>query len=232
MENITSSKLFRTRQGTLVLGVVAAVLAAIALIVYLHQYRNSVNNKAVPLSVLVAKSLIPKGTSGDAVASTAKYEVKSIPKSEAQSGVFTQPSSLSGTTALKDIYPGQQLTNAEFGTATGNPLGVQLSKGQRAVVVPLDSPSEVGGQISPGDRVDVWVLATSGSTPVAREMLQNMYVMNAGSSGGGVTLRATPRQAGELIFASQNAKIWLVLRPAIGSVTPPPVISLTNLLGR
>ena len=42
MENITSSKLFRTRQGTILLGVVAAVLAAIALIVYLNQYRNSI----------------------------------------------------------------------------------------------------------------------------------------------------------------------------------------------
>ena len=58
-----SSKLFRTRQGTILLGVVAAVLAAIALIVYLNHYRSTVNNTA-NLSVLVAKSAIPQNTSG------------------------------------------------------------------------------------------------------------------------------------------------------------------------
>jgi hypothetical protein len=57
-----------------------------------------------------------------------------------------------------------------------------------------------------------------------------MFVMNAGTNGGNVTLRATPTQAGELIFASNNAKIWLVLRPPVGSVTKPPVISTNNLL--
>ena len=39
-------------------------------------------------------------------------------------------------------------------------------------------------------------------------------------------------QAGEFIYASQNAKVWLTLRPAVGStVTRPPVISANDLLG-
>jgi hypothetical protein len=35
VDNIMSSKLFTTRQGTVLLGVIAAVIAAIALLVYL-----------------------------------------------------------------------------------------------------------------------------------------------------------------------------------------------------
>ena len=62
-------------------------------------------------------------------------------------------------------------------------------------MIPLDSPSSVGGQITAGDHVDVWVLATKGATPVAHEMLQNMTVMNAASGGGNVTLQGYP-QAG------------------------------------
>jgi hypothetical protein len=58
-----------------------------------------------------------------------------------------------------------------------------------------------------------------------------MYVLTAGASGG-VTIRATPKQAGMLIYASSNAKIWLTLRPAVGSTTTrPPVISANDLLG-
>jgi pilus assembly protein CpaB len=230
VENIMSSKLFRTRQGTILLGVVAAVLAAIALVIYLNQYRNSVNKSSVPLQVLVAKSLIQHGTSGDIVASSSLYTTKEIAKSQVQNGAFVDASELAGKVALQDIYPGQQLTAADFGTGSG--INLNLNRGQRAVVVPLDSPSEVGGQISAGDQVDVWVLFTQANgTPVVREMLQNMYVLNTNSDGN-VTLRATPAQAGKLIFASGNAKIWLTLRPANGSVTKPPLITSNSLLGR
>jgi Flp pilus assembly protein CpaB len=237
VEHITSSKLFTTRQGTILLGVAAAVLAGIALIVYLNQYRNSVNSKAQPLSVLVAKSLIQKGTPGDIVGSTALYQVTSIPKNQVKDGAFVDPVSLTGKIAAVDIYPGQQLTSSDFVVGNGNTLTQNLSRTQRAVVVPLDSPSEVGGQITAGDHVDVWVLlntqsANGDSQPIVREVLQDMNVMTADTNGGNVTLRATPRQAGELIFASQNAKIWLALRPAIGSTTTkPPVISANDLLG-
>lgn len=229
MENIMSSKLFRTRQGTILLGLVAAVLAAIVLVVYLNQYRNSVNKGVVPLQVLEAKSLIPKGTSGDIVASTALYRTANVAKSQVNAGAIVDPSELAGKVALKDIDPGQQLTESDFGAGT-NSVSQELASGQRAVVVPLDSPSSVGGQISAGDHVDVWALLNT-TTPVAREILQNMYVLGVNSDGN-VTVRATPTQAGELIFASNNAKIWLTLRPVRGSVTKKPaVITPNSLLG-
>ena len=43
MENIMSSKLLTTRRGTIILGIGAAVLAAIVLLVYLNQYRRNAN---------------------------------------------------------------------------------------------------------------------------------------------------------------------------------------------
>jgi pilus assembly protein CpaB len=232
VENITSSRLFKTRQGTLVLGVAAAVLAAIALIVYLHAYRNSVNTTAT-VPVLVAKSLIQKGTPGEVVASNQRYQVSNIPKNSVTSGALTQPSELSGTVALTAVYPGQQLTSSEFGSTADAGLSGSLSKNQRAVVVPLDSPSSVGGQISQGDSVDVYALVTPSTTnaqPIAKLVLPNMYVMGIGN--GNVTLRATPTQAGELIWASNNAKIWLTLRPGGATVAKPPAVTALTLLGR
>jgi len=58
-----------------------------------------------------------------------------------------------------------------------------------------------------------------------------MYVLNAATNGGNVTLRTTPTQAGQLIYAAQNAQIWLVLRPTIGTITKPPVITAGNVVG-
>ena len=237
MESILSSKLFATRRGTIMLGIVAAVLAGIALLVYLNHYRSSVNNGVQPMSVLVANSLIQKGTPGDVIGSTKLYQISSIPRDQVKNGAFVDPKTLTGQVATTDIYPGQQLTSADFAVSNSNALTQRLARDQRAVVISLDSPGEVGGQIASGDRVDVWVafnaqLSNGVSKPIVREVLQNMYVLNAGTNGGNVTMRATSKESGMLIYASSNAKIWLVLRPAVGSTaTKPPTISANDLLG-
>jgi Flp pilus assembly protein CpaB len=232
VENITSSKLFTTRQGTVLLGVIAAVIAAIALIVYLNHYRNSVAQPTV--GVLVAKRTIPQGTTGATLAkSPGFYQVTPIPKDQVLTGAITDTSTLSGKVALADINPNSQLTESQFGTPSG--LAPQLGPHQRAVVVPLGAPQSVGGQIVAGSKVDVWVTSSgqgsSGvSRPIAKLLFQDMEVMNPTSSGG-VTLMATPTQAGQLIFASSNDQIWLVLRPTLGTITKPPVISAGAVTG-
>jgi Flp pilus assembly protein CpaB len=234
VENIMSSKLLNTRRGTITLGIVAAVLAAIALLVYLRQYRNSVNSGNQTVSVLVAKSLIQQGTPGNIVGTTHLYQISAIPKKQVKTGAFVDPGTLAGRVAATDIYPGEQITSTDFVVSSGG-LTQNLAANQRAIVVPLDSPGEVGGQIGAGSHVDIWVgfnaQAASGiARPLVRQVMQNMYVM--GVNGTNVTLRATPKQAGELIFASTNAKIWLVLRPAVGSTTTqPPLITANDLLG-
>jgi len=231
VENITSSKLFTTRQGTILLGVIAAIIAAIALIVYLNHYRSSVSPP--PVSVLVAKKAIPQGTSGDILAkSTSFYEAVPLPKDQVLSGAITDSSTLAGKVALTDISPNSQLTAAQFGAASG--VQYQLGPNERAVVVDLGSPQAVGGQIGAGSHVDVWVTssaqASSGvSRPIAKLLFQNMDVL--GFDGTNATLKATPTQSGQLIFASSNDSIWLVLRPTIGTTPKPPVIGASQVTG-
>jgi pilus assembly protein CpaB len=233
VENITSSKLFTTRQGTVLLGVIAAVIAAIALLVYLNNYRNSVAKP--PVDVLVAQKLIQSGTTGDVIRTTAGYyKTTSVPQKQVETGAIIDPATLTGKVAVTDIAPGQQLTTSDFGAASAS-ISTQLNPGQRAVVVALDSPQQVGGQISAGSHVDVWVLtnAQTGNgavQPIAKLLFQNMYVL--GLNGGNVTLRATPTQSGQLIYASANDSIYLALRPTIGTVTKPPVITAGSVTGR
>src|SRR5437868_14155727 len=109
-----SNKLFATRRGTIILGVVAAALAAIVLLVYLNQYRNSVDSGGQPISVLVAKSLIQKGTPGAVVGSTGLHQVGSIPRNDVKTRAFVDPNTLTGKVAAADIYPRHQLTATNF----------------------------------------------------------------------------------------------------------------------
>lgn len=247
MESILSSRLFTTRRGTIILGVAAAVVAAIVLLVYLNQYRNNVNSGAQPVSVLVAKSLIPKGTPGDVVGTSAEFQVASIPRDQVKQGAFVDPKSLTGRVAAADVFPGQQITAADFVLGNANAITQKLARDQRAVQISLGAPAALGGQLAAGDRVDIWVgvnMATSGGgKPVVRQVMQNVLVLAAGGSGGGgiggggggggnVTLRVAPAQAGKLIFASQNGSIWLVLRPTTGSSVGPPLqVTAESLLG-
>jgi Flp pilus assembly protein CpaB len=226
VENIMSSKLFTTRQGTILLGVSAAVIAAIALLVYLNHYRNNVNSGA-GIKVLVAQKLIEKNTPGDVIRTTSGfYALTDFQRSQVENGAIVDPATLTGKVATTDIGPGQQLTAADFGPATSS-VQNSLGRNQRAVVVSLGSPQAVGGQIGPGSHVDVYVTGSSqSSTGVNQQAVvlayQNMYVMNAGTNGGNVTVRATPQQAGKLIWASQYAHIYLTLRPTVGSIIHGP----------
>src|ERR1700747_2658607 len=110
-----SSKLFTTRQGTVLLGGIRTVLRAIALMVYRNQYRNSHNGNAA-ISVLVAQRLIQKGTPGDVIRTTSGlYQLSSVPKGSVEPGAIVDPATLAGKVATTDISPGQQLTAADFG---------------------------------------------------------------------------------------------------------------------
>jgi Flp pilus assembly protein CpaB len=225
VENIMSSKLFTTRQGTIMLGVIAALIAAVALIVYLHNYRNSVNGGNTPTKVLVAKSLIQKGTPGDVVGTSGLYETVTIPKSEVKSGAYIDPSTLTGKVALIDVYPNQQITAADFGVAPAS-VTQKLNPDERAVTLALGTPQTVGGQVVPGSHVDIWV----NFNQAERLLYQNMNVL--GVSGGDITLQATPSEAGTLIYASQNGTLYLALRPTVGTIQQkPPVITQNALTG-
>jgi Flp pilus assembly protein CpaB len=234
VENVLSTKLLTTRRGTVAVGVGAAVLAGIVLLVYLNQYRHHVNAQARPVQVLVAKSLIQKSTPGDVVGSQDLFQVSSIPKSDLKAGAFVDPASLKGRVAAADVYPGQQITASDFTTGTVAPLLSDISGNQRAISIPLDNAHSLSGQLVAGDHVDVYVgvnAATSGGAkPIVKLVMQNLYVLSAGSN---VTFRVTPVQAAQLAYAVENGSIWLALRPTTGApAVNPPAIDMSALLGK
>jgi hypothetical protein len=70
--------------------------------------------------VLVAKQLIPDGTRGRLIVSQSMYATKTLPPEQLEVGAISDPAYLSGRTAVTDIFPGQQLTAADF--AVSDPL--------------------------------------------------------------------------------------------------------------
>jgi Flp pilus assembly protein CpaB len=228
VENLAPSRLLKTRQGTIVVGVAAAVLAAILLLVYLSHYRNSVKGTTEPVTVLVAKRLIPKGTSGTSLATQNLFVVTTIPKGQLKLGAISDPAVLRGTIAAADIYPRQQLTTADFATASVGALAAQLSGKWRAVSLPpLDAAHGLMPDVQAGDRLDVYG-QLNGQVGL---LMSNVLVLasptqaTAGSTApasGTYILRVPTAKAPRFAYMGQNGTFWLVLRPGHGAGTTQP----------
>jgi Flp pilus assembly protein CpaB len=246
-------KLTSTRRGTIALAALAALLAGAFIVVYLNRYRNSVNVGATPASVLVAKHKIAKGTPGAAAAAGGLFTKTTMRQSQLLTGAISDPSLLQGRVATQDIFPGQQLTTADF-TAGGSSLASNLIRRERLITIPLDSTHGMIGQVQSGDHVDIFagfnvVPVNRAGVPVkggqSKQVLkliqQNVPVaaVNGGASGttgsgaGSLTLRVNDLEAEDLAFTSDNGKIWVVLRPPNGAkaVRPSLVTVETVLLG-
>ncbi len=131
-----TTKVQQSRGWTLALGIAAAVLAAILLIAYLVQYRSSVNDSTAPTPVLVAKNLIPKGTSGTVIAEKQLFQAATLAKDDLKVGAISDPAYLNGRVAVADIFPGQQITTADLSAGLTDAIPTQLTGKQRAVAIP------------------------------------------------------------------------------------------------
>src|SRR5215207_13082 len=127
-------KTLSTRNGTLLVSAVAALLAGAILLVFLSQYRDSTRDDGVSASVLVAKRLIERGSPGDVLADQGMFQRASVPRNDLKNGAITDPESIKGQVAANDIYPGEQLTSADFAPGTAraqNRLGPTEFTGTR-----------------------------------------------------------------------------------------------------
>jgi Flp pilus assembly protein CpaB len=248
-------KLLATRGGTAAVAGAAALLAFIVFLLFMNQYRSSVDDSSEPVGVLIAKSLIPKGMSGDLIGTQELFQPTTAPKSQVKDGALTDPATLHGRVAVDDIYPGQQLTTGDFSSTTTDALATKITGDQRAVSVPLDAAHGLIGHVRAGDRVDVLggfnvvrvdrrgvpIQQGGAARPVVKLLMENILVLEVpadtgGGLGGGsnsanVVLRLSAEQAAQLAFASDNGKIWFSLRPLSGASTPDTsFVTLETLL--
>lgn len=197
--------------------VVVAVIAAAAIAFALadRQHDGTRRNAVVgsPILGLAAKRSIQKGTPGDLIRTHPGYtKLVALTTRDGQvrrDAVFNS-STLAGKVAVEDIPTGRLLTTSDFAyAAVGGPD--PGGSWQRAVVVKPAPSTQIGRQITAGSHVDVWAATTGHGSDALRRLDRDMEVLAASTSAGTVTLKATPRQAGELISAGANGRI--VVRP-------------------
>ena len=224
-----TSKVTQSRGWTLALGIAAAVLAAILLIAYLVQYRSSVNSSTEPTPVLVAKNLIPKGTSGTIIAEKQLFQAATLAKDDLKVGAISDPAYLNGRVAVGDIFPGQQITTADLSAGLTDAIPTQLTGMQRAVAISVGGARGLAGYVASGDRVDIYYETPATGGTVLGLLASNVLVMRAPDGAGGTPaiLRLPAPQAQTMALASDTGTLWFLLRPA-GDAKKPPLKAITT----
>ena len=235
--------LLATRRGALTLALICAVCAAAMIVFALGRYRTNLRIPPKQTTVLVATGNIAKGTSGSAIAARGLYKAQPIVASQMAAGAISDASLLTGKVVATAILPGQQLTMADFTDITGV-TGV-LPPNQRAVSISIDEAHGDTDVVQAGDRVDIYVqVSNPGKSGNELKLLEPdaLVLKPAGPapvSAGGQSLAgsslvlALPVNLAPMVaFASTNGSLYLTLRPANSSQTPPSITTLQTLLSQ
>jgi Flp pilus assembly protein CpaB len=236
-------KLLSSRRGTILVAAACVLIAGAIIVFAMHRYRQSVNAQGQLETVLVATQLIQKGTTGDAIARGNLFHPTQIVAKQVSAGAITDTAAITGKVTAVNIYPGQQLTLADF-ASTGD-LAAQLGPNDRALSIPLPQGPGLVGQLQAGDHVDVYggwtVLNEQGrSVPLTKLLVPDATVLkaaNAPISGGiggsstsqisDVVIKVNVADAAKIAFTSTNGTVWLVLRSP--TATAPSATQITSI---
>lgn len=215
---------FSGRRTGIYVAVAAAVLAGVLLYAFVQHYKKStpVTAAASTSSVVIATGFIPQGTPASQVAAGNGLEHGTVAVSQALPGAITQSSQIAGQVATKNIYPGEQIVAADF-SAGDVTLGQYLATGQRAIEIPIDATHGLQGYVVAGDKIDI--LTSTGTTkPVETPLATNVQVLAIGtgtngtaegSGSGSLVLAVSDKLAPKIAYASDNSKLWILLRPPV-----------------
>jgi len=225
----------------LILGLILGLVAAVLVVVYLTSAKDegsSTSSGTGDFPVVVAKQSIAAN-----VKITAEMvEVRTVPQSDQITGAFTTTEGLVGKVTRVTIVANEQISDTKVlstdsaSIGANPPLSLLVEPGTRAVSAEMSSLIGAGGNIRPGDYVDVILIVEvklngpngeSFNDTVAGTVLQNVKVLaidqertnpdpaantdpdkskQANEAATTATLSLTPSQAEVIAVAGQWGK--------------------------
>ena len=216
-----------------VVAVISAILLAAVGAVLLTGYVSGADKRALAgveaTSVLVVVEPIAKGTPVSQLGNRVSEE--KYPAVAVADGALSSLDDVAGMVVTADLLPGEQLLAGRVAAPEELllPGEVALPSGMQRVSLELDRERVVGGLISAGDTVGIFVslddpertvvalnkvlvLRVQGAT--AEPTSESSATEAAPGSSVMVTLAVTESQALEVVFSAEHGDIWLTQQPA------------------
>ena len=210
-----------------------------------RQKQELLANYKPPVPVVAAAKDLPPDTTIDA----GHLTTIGVPPPFIQPYAARSPNEVVGLVTTAAIAEGEQLLTNKLRRADAAPtaprdatLSALTPKGKRAVTIAVDAITGVGGFVRPGDKVDIlWTLKLPGDQAATLTLFQEVPVLAVGGEMAGrpaprdsqaasgtsqftITLAMTPQDTSSLLFAREQGRIQLSLRPKLesGLVAIPP----------
>lgn len=218
-------------QAVSIVAVVALLFAGLAswgVYDYLQQ-QASKTKAGEAQNIVVAAGEIPIGTKLDLT----QMKTAAVPKASIQPGSATDPNTLVGRVVIRQLSPGDAITEPKMmpreGTSMAGIMSYIIPQGHRAVTVGVNEVAGVAGFVAPNNRVDIVLTTTTpkyaAGEKVSKIILQNVTVLATGQiteqKDGKpvvvptVTLDLLPDDAEKLILAASQGSLQLLLRSVI-----------------
>jgi pilus assembly protein CpaB len=188
---------------------------------WITQRLGAAEHKDQTGQVVATAADIAVGTKLEAV----HLKVISLPSEAISAGNITNLEDAIGRVVTQPLYSGELLLDKRLTFHQGgSPLAVVIESGMRALTVRVNDVIGVAGFLLPGNRVDV-VSTRRGSgsrTTVSKTIVENLKVLAVDQTVSSdkndpvivraVTLEVTPKQAEQIVKATEEGKVQLTLR--------------------
>jgi Flp pilus assembly protein CpaB len=220
------------------LGLVAMLLT----LLYVTNYKRSVEQGEAQVQVYVAAGDVEQGTAGDALAGELKPV--DVARRNVVPGAISSPDQVRGLVLAAPLYSGEQVTLRRFTDVAAQGIRTQLKGTLRAVQVAGDSTQLLAGTLNAGDHVDLVAslrVDAESDSRAARIVLRDLTVLSAPTESSApvptgtpasVILAVTDTQVQRLFFVLKNADWTLQLRPVVGAADSPERVETVDSILR
>jgi Flp pilus assembly protein CpaB len=221
------------RVRNIFIAVALALVAGLLSLFYVANYKRHVQHSEKTVSVFVAKSDIPVGTSGADIVKHHMMVTSQVTQRNVVPGSISNPDQVANLISTEPILAQEQVTLRRFADHAELGPRAQLHGTLRAIAIEGDPGQTLAGVLKPGDHVDlVSSFDPGGDTgAVSRVVVRNLLVLQASDATGGklgassspVLLAASDqRQIQKIWWTVKNSGGWsLELRP-VTNVTDSP----------
>jgi pilus assembly protein CpaB len=206
---------------TLTVSLGMAGLAAMMANTWITQRLGAAEQKEQTDQVVAAAADIPVGTK---LAAT-HLKMIALPQESITEANYTQIEDVLGRVVTQPLYAGEILVEKRLTEhADGSPLAAVIEKGKRALTVRVNDVIGVAGFLLPSSRVDVVSTkrAAGGRSTESKTIVENLKVLAVDQTVNSdknepvvvraVTLEVSPKQAEQIVKATEEGKVQLTLR--------------------
>jgi pilus assembly protein CpaB len=236
-----------------IIAAITALLLAGGGAVVLLAYVGNADRRATagmqPVDVLVVTAQVPEGTTAEALVKL--VNTKTLPAMAVAKGALSDLTAVSGQVVTTELQPGEQLLASRFAdpASLAHANDVQVPRGLQQLAVSLDPQRALGGHLTAGATVGVFIsLPKDGVSPALTHLVQHKVLVTkvdggsttptpettgtpATSAGAAVmvTLAVNSHDAETIVYGAEHGTLWLSLEPSDAVVSDTRVVTGANV---